>query len=51
MGGVAAVVLVVFVVVMLIGATVSTMRQNRNTNRPAISSTESDRPANTRLAA
>jgi hypothetical protein len=49
MEAIAALVLVVFVMVMLIGAMVATVRQDRTTNRPAIPSTES-RP-NNRLAA
>ena len=51
MGAIAALALVVFVVVMLIGTMVATVRQNRNINRSAMSGTESDRRTNNRLAA
>jgi uncharacterized membrane protein len=51
MGAIAALVLGVFVMVMLIGAMVATVRQDRTTHRPATSGAGSDSRPNNRLAA
>ncbi len=50
MMGIAALVLTVFVVVVLIVSMVAELRQHRNINRSAISSTERDHRSTNRLA-